>query len=277
MRTYPTAERLGLVWVFVGAGQAEVPPVEQDIPEELLAPGVTLGGRIQSGRRGNWRYAAENGFDEGHAKFLHRDALWVLFRQMPVWTEARIVRTDDGRWLSRRWDGVYWDADFPGVGRWPPPRSWRRLVQRRPKPGQRPKVHPRIAALRLPGMVSVRVPYILRVAYSSYIHYEWAIPEDAQHHRYVQLMASFRPGRLGAALVPPAVSRLDPLGLPRAVHRPGRVDGRRHGHPARAALPAGRLGHRVAPAGRGAAPRVHAERGADLTARRRVDRAADAG
>ena len=45
-------------------------------------------------------------------------------------------------------------------------------------------------------MVSVRVPYILRVAYSSYIHYEWAIPEDAKHHRYVQLMASFRPGRL---------------------------------------------------------------------------------
>ena len=116
---------------------------------------------------------------------------------MPVWTEVRIVRTEDGRWLSRRWDGVYWDAEFPGVGHWPPPRSWRRLVQRRPKPGQRPKVHPRIAALRLPGMVSVRVPYILRVAYSNYIHYEWAIPEDAQHHRYVQLMASFRPSGLG--------------------------------------------------------------------------------
>ena len=197
VRTFPTAERLGLVWVFVGAGQAEVPPVEQDIPEELLAADVTVGGRIQSGRRGNWRYAAENGFDEGHAKFLHRDALWAFFRQMPVWTEVRIVRTEDGRWLSRRWDGVHWDAEFPGVGRWPPPRSWRRLVQRRPKPGQRPKVHPRIAALRLPGMVSVRVPYILRVAYSNYIHYEWAIPEDAQHHRYVQLMASFRPSRLG--------------------------------------------------------------------------------
>jgi phenylpropionate dioxygenase-like ring-hydroxylating dioxygenase large terminal subunit len=197
VRTYPAAERLGLVWVFVGAGETDVPPVEQDIPEELLGPGVTLGGRIQSGRRGNWRYAAENGFDEGHAKFLHRDALWVLFRQMPVWSETRIVRTDDGRWLSRRQERVYWDVDFPGVGRWPPPRSWRRLVQRRPRPNTPPKVHPRIAALRLPGMVSVRVPYILRVVYSNYIHYEWAIPEDARHHRYVQLMASFRPGRLG--------------------------------------------------------------------------------
>ena len=46
-------------------------------------------------------------------------------------------------------------------------------------------------------MVSVRVPYILRVAYAHYIHYEWAVPEDAEHHRYVQLLVSFKPERLG--------------------------------------------------------------------------------
>ena len=28
-------------------------------------------GRITA-RPGNWRYAAENGFDEAHAKYLHR-------------------------------------------------------------------------------------------------------------------------------------------------------------------------------------------------------------
>src|SRR5262249_59688659 len=38
VRTFPTAERLGLVWGFVGAGPAEGPPVGQDIPEEPPGP-----------------------------------------------------------------------------------------------------------------------------------------------------------------------------------------------------------------------------------------------
>lgn len=194
VRTYPVAERLGLVWVFVGDDPAEVPPVEQDIPEELLRHRIVIGGRIQAGRRGNWRYAAENGFDEGHAKFLHRDALWARFRRMPAWSETRIVRTEDGRWISRKWEAVYWETDFPGLGHWPPPRTWWQPVLSRPN--KVPRVDPRIAALHLPGMVSVRLPYILRVAYSHYIHYEWAVPEDAAHHRYVQLLVSFKPERL---------------------------------------------------------------------------------
>jgi nitrite reductase/ring-hydroxylating ferredoxin subunit len=195
VRTYPVAERLGLVWVFVGDADAEVPPVEQDIPDELLTHRIVIGGRIQPGRRGNWRYAAENGFDEGHAKFLHRDALWARFRRLPAWSETRIVRTQDGRWLSRQWATVHWEDDFPGLGRWPPPRSrwWRAPPAVRPNTP--PTIDPRIATLNLPGMVSVRLPYILRVAYAHYIHYEWAVPEDATHHRYVQLLVSFKPER----------------------------------------------------------------------------------
>ena len=196
VRAYPVAERLGLVWVFVGDGQTNPPPVEDDIPQELVTQRVVVGGRIQSGRGGNWRYAAENGFDEGHAKFLHRDALWARFRRLPVWTDTRIVRSADGRWISRRWVGVHWEADFPGLGRWPPAHRWWRLAKNPARPDRQPKVDPRIAALDLPGMVSVRLPYILRVAYASYIHYEWAVPEDADHHRYVQLLVSFRPEAL---------------------------------------------------------------------------------
>ena len=198
VRTYPVAERLGLVWIFIGDDHAEVPPVEQDIPEELLAHRIAIGGRIQPGRRGNWRYAAENGFDEGHAKFLHRNALWAIFRRMPAWTETRIVRTTDGRWISRKWEAVHWEADFRGLGHWPPARSWPRFLQAAAARSKTPpRTDPRIAALDLPGMVSVCVPYILRVAYAHYIHYEWAVPEDAEHHRYVQLLVSFTPELLG--------------------------------------------------------------------------------
>src|SRR5262249_52816402 len=124
VRAYPVQERLGLVWVFVGDGQREAPPVEDDIPDELLAGPVLVRGPIQSGRRGNGRYAGETGFDGGHARFLPRDALWARFRRLPVWTDTRIVRSADGRWLSRRWESVHWSADFPGLGRWPPPHVW---------------------------------------------------------------------------------------------------------------------------------------------------------
>ncbi len=197
VRTYPAAERLGLVWVFVGAGETEVPPVEQDIPEELLAPGRDPG---RADPVGAARELALRGGER-----LRRGACQVPAPRRAVGLlppDARVER-DAHRPHGRRALGLapagtrLLGRRLPGVGRWPPPRSWRRLVQRRPRPNTRPKVHPRIAALRLPGMVSVRVPYILRVAYASYIHYEWAIPEDARHHRYVQLMASFRPSRLG--------------------------------------------------------------------------------
>ncbi|MEA2623124.1 MAG: hypothetical protein QOH61_2034, partial [Chloroflexota bacterium] len=74
-RTYPTADRLGIAWVFVGDG--EPPPPEIDMPSELLASDAVVVGRITR-RPGNWRFGAENGFDEGHAKWLHRRSLWTL-------------------------------------------------------------------------------------------------------------------------------------------------------------------------------------------------------
>ena len=35
-----------------------------------------------------WRFAAENGFDEGHAKYLHRTSLWRMFKVMPTWSRT---------------------------------------------------------------------------------------------------------------------------------------------------------------------------------------------
>ena len=66
VRTYPAAERAGLICVYVGDEPA--PPVETDIPRELLRPNTVVEGII-SRQRGNWRYAAENGIDEVHVRF----------------------------------------------------------------------------------------------------------------------------------------------------------------------------------------------------------------
>ena len=112
--TYGTAERLGMVWIFVGDGE-DAPPIDEQLPEELRDNAALIGARMQM-RDGNWRFACENGYDEGHAKYLHRTSLWRLFKPMPVWNETRIVKR--GRWIFRVQEKQYWDADFPGLGRW---------------------------------------------------------------------------------------------------------------------------------------------------------------
>jgi phenylpropionate dioxygenase-like ring-hydroxylating dioxygenase large terminal subunit len=165
-RRYPAEERLGLVWVYIGDGDA--PPVEADIPSELLATDAVVVGRLTT-RPGNWRFGAENGFDEGHAKFLHRRSLWTLRRQMPTWTRHHIEPTGEG-WITRVPDEVHHDTRFPGLGTWPPHRPWR--TKGRGK-----------------ATVSIRMPCFLRVAYAHWQHYEWWVPIDAAHHLYLQLVS----------------------------------------------------------------------------------------
>ncbi len=190
--TYPVEERLGLLWVYVGDG--ELPrPLDQHIPEELLDRSFSLGGRIQV-RRGNWRLACENGFDEGHAKFLHRKALWRVARAMPAWNITHL--TDRSRWIYRVQDEVHWEADFPGYGRWSSLRWWKirpsaKATQSISNTGNGRAPHPVIAAQEFPGFASVTVPGILRIVYPTFIHYEFYVPIDASTHRYVGLMVSF--------------------------------------------------------------------------------------
>jgi nitrite reductase/ring-hydroxylating ferredoxin subunit len=186
--TYPVAERLGLVFVYIGDGEA--PPVERDIPTELTENTLVLGGRTEI-RDGNWRFAAENGFDEGHAKYLHNTALWRLFKVMPTWNMTRVIERDG--WLIRVQDEVHWDAEFPGVGTFSNKRWWKRLPLP-DHPGKDGNANPVIAGMDLPGFVSIRLPGILRVAYPQFIHYEWYVPVDAEHVRYVQLMVRFESG-----------------------------------------------------------------------------------
>jgi nitrite reductase/ring-hydroxylating ferredoxin subunit len=190
VRTYPIEQRLGLVWVYIGDTQDGYPPVERDIPAELLENDLVIGGRSDV-RPGNWRFAAENGFDEGHAKYLHNTALWRLFKVMPAWNVTRLVERGD--WLIRVQDEVHWEADMPGLGLWTNKRWWKRMPLP-DAPGKAKNVNPVIAGLDLPGFVSIRLPGLLRVAYPHFIHYEWYVPVDADHVRYVQIMVRFEKG-----------------------------------------------------------------------------------
>jgi nitrite reductase/ring-hydroxylating ferredoxin subunit len=189
VRTYRVEERLGLIWVFVGEGAP--PPVEEDIPEELVGRPLLLGGRVSPSRSGNWRLAAENGFDEGHAKYLHRNAVMVMFREMPVWNETKVVK--DGKWITRVQAASHFASYFPDLGTWPKRQWWKS-----PKglTGILPKTYkdPVIQGLGIPSKVAIRMPGCLRVAYDGFLHYEWYVPEDEGRHRYIQIAVGYPKG-----------------------------------------------------------------------------------
>src|SRR5581483_4119964 len=98
VKTYPVEERLGLIWVYMGEGVP--PPVEADIPEEFFQPDVLILGRMTL-QQGNWRYACENAFDEGHFKYLHRyGAVHSLTWKLPAWSKIKVILEDES-WLTR--------------------------------------------------------------------------------------------------------------------------------------------------------------------------------
>jgi len=192
VKTYPVQEAVGLVWVYVGDRAPHA--LTDQLPEELVdAPALAVGGRIED-RDGNWRYYAENGFDEGHAKYLHRTSYWRIFKTMPTWNKVHIER--HGRWIYRIEDERHWDARFPGLGTWTNARWWK--IKPRIQEGkflgntggnQQPDAY--IAGQRFPAFASLALPGMLRIAYPRFIHYEFYVPIDAERTRYVGVMVKF--------------------------------------------------------------------------------------
>jgi len=174
VKTYPVEERLGLIWVYMGdaergdTGAFRPPPVETDIPEQLFQPDVMLLGRFTM-QQGNWRYACENAFDEGHVKYLHRyGAVHSLTWKLPAWSKIKIILEDE-TWLTRDTWEVGFDGEYGALGWWPPKRfwNWRRVVAR----------------------VSMRLPCTMRLDYvgTNRSKYAWYVPVGRDRNGYLQL------------------------------------------------------------------------------------------
>jgi nitrite reductase/ring-hydroxylating ferredoxin subunit len=194
-KVHPVEERYGLVWVYLGDGE-EPHPLDDQLPEEWKDGNFILGGRIDD-RKGDWRFAAENGFDEGHAKYLHRTALWRLFRTMPVWNMTKIQQRD--RWIYRVQTEQHFSSDHPGVGTWTNYRWWKNKPAKKMSNvgnmGDRGKPpHALIAKQEFPGFVSIAMPGMVRVVYPDFIHYEYWVPTAPGHHRYFGIMIQYRSG-----------------------------------------------------------------------------------
>jgi phenylpropionate dioxygenase-like ring-hydroxylating dioxygenase large terminal subunit len=173
LRTYPVAERVGWIWIYMGDG--EPPPVETDIPRELLA-GPFFRGVRATVRQGNWRYALENAIDEAHPRYLHREALWRYFKKAPpAWNRSRVDLIEDGRYVTYTPQDVHFDDEYPGLGKWPRKRWFQRgdsAVQR----------------------VAVGLPCLVRVNQPGYTIFSWYVPVDADHHTAIQTVVKFGAG-----------------------------------------------------------------------------------
>jgi phenylpropionate dioxygenase-like ring-hydroxylating dioxygenase large terminal subunit len=163
---YPVEERAGLIWVYVGTGNP--PPVEVDIPADLLSPDIVILGRAKE-ERGNWRLAAENGIDEAHARFLHRTGIWTLLRGPVAWTKFENGLSNESEpWLIRTYHEVKSQDQYPYIGVWPRKRFWQ---------------FRRSTAREIGG----RLPCILRNGSPGRLmFYNWWVPMD--ENRYLRLM-----------------------------------------------------------------------------------------
>ena len=186
LQSYPVEERAGLIWVYVG--DEPHPPVEDDIPENLLKPNAVVEPMVDL-RKGNWRYAMETAVDISHAKYLHRRTPFYFFSHVPGYqTNVRMTPLGGGIWLNRTSTPEYTQGDYPGIGKWPPKYFWKRGPKQ--KIGDQP-IYPRQFWARLPAILSVQ-------------HYTWHdyqifVPVDENHH--LTVLASVRWTRgLGAWL-----------------------------------------------------------------------------
>lgn len=176
VKTYPVEERAGIIWVFVGDQAA--PPIEEDIPEELLAPDAVVLPMMDV-RPGNWRYAMENAIDAAHAKYLHRDTPFFFFSKVIAYqNDVALVPCEDGRWLSRKGSPVLGPSDYPGVGQWPKHGWWRRSL-----PSSIGAKHGRgslvAGAARLPG--------IYYVGHADWHDLQMFVGVDEDHHMVWQI------------------------------------------------------------------------------------------
>jgi phenylpropionate dioxygenase-like ring-hydroxylating dioxygenase large terminal subunit len=183
VKTYPVAERVGLVWIYYG--ELAPPPVEADIPTELLQwedAGHLVHHGVISVKRGNWRFAAENGIDESHPRYLHRYAPWMFPNYAAGWTRTHLEWLENGRWLTYARDAVHYESHYPGLGSWPRKRWW----QRRP-----PTRKSGIKA----GTIGIALPGVLRIQFADWATYEWYIPMREHEHLHIRTGARGARGR----------------------------------------------------------------------------------
>jgi hypothetical protein len=95
-----------------------------------------------------------------------------MFRQLPAWTDVKIGQ--NGPWITRekRPGRVAFVVDYPGLGRWPKVHFWNKISRAQG------------------GALAIRLPGCLVSQYPTHAHYEWYVPIDKGHYRYLQFLVT---------------------------------------------------------------------------------------
>lgn len=167
VRTYPAAERNGIIYAYMGEG--DPPPLEEDVPAELLDPNAFVSGVVVNTWACNWRAAVENGHDAAHAPMVHMNSLrWrTSFGSSPAWF-GYVDNILEGKYLHRRARFTGGESIYPRIGRWPR-HSW--LRKQLAKLGSKKRRQIQSNSFRLPSMI--------RNTYPGYNMVRWVVPIDA--------------------------------------------------------------------------------------------------
>ncbi|NIO08396.1 MAG: Rieske 2Fe-2S domain-containing protein [Deltaproteobacteria bacterium] len=178
VRSYPVEERNRIIYVYMGDGNP--PPLEEDVPEELLKPEYVFEA-VTSVWGNNWRATVENGYDASHASYLHRYSFrWRSQFNVPPGWGGKVVNEVDGKYLMQHRQGpMGFQANFPGVGVWPR-HSWIRKTLA--------KVRRQFIKSRTFPVAGFRLPSVIVNHYSYYTHVRWSVPVDPKNTRNFQML-----------------------------------------------------------------------------------------
>ncbi len=179
VKAYPTEERFGIVWAFMGEGEA--PPLEEDLPPGFLEPEILVQFVFEYWPC-DWRNVTENYPDMLHAIFVHRNSPEAILQQIPAWGNLIVKPLPDGKGLFVQGPGRAMQAEYPGLGKYPSA-LWYRILRRRTSGGVG-------AEVRMPGYIilSKRREPMFGFTYSTF---QWPIHVGPNLTRILELSITF--------------------------------------------------------------------------------------
>jgi phenylpropionate dioxygenase-like ring-hydroxylating dioxygenase large terminal subunit len=187
LRTYPVAERAGIIFLFVGDEEYQPPPpLEADLPiritddqnpvAHILDDKVYVRGIHRLGNS-NWRLAVENGFDPGHL-LIHWDNLIIAATDRNLGLGALPITGDAIKIID--------EPNGPkGMMNMYNTRSYKFFGENREIGMKARGKNPYYAR------TSVFLPGLLLVEHwpaPAWAQYEWYVPTDDKHHEYWEVL-----------------------------------------------------------------------------------------
>jgi carbazole 1,9a-dioxygenase terminal dioxygenase component len=193
LRSYPIEEHKGMLFVFIG--DIEPPPLSDDLPPEFLAEDMHVVPFHQQEVASNWRIAADSASELNHTFIHKRDALLDYWRQPLPFAEIPRGNNPYEGWILHEGPGFKGFTDAFGDAI--PVFEYKFECD-----GEVGVVRAAYDPAVEPGSVAfgnmdatLTLPCGLRIGpwganpgdpeSANYWHYEWYVPVDETHHRYL--------------------------------------------------------------------------------------------